>query len=208
FCSKLILLTLTLSPIIFFVSLFLARTGRDLTTLLIWGSGALFVLGVFVLGAGYWKGKQEWTLSGVILLVFMVLLFLAGGGKVHWIGAETTDVVITVLDAKTRQPIPNASVRLFGDIGGGIAQGKSDQEGRVQLSHRFTAIGTDSVARTTGWIYLWRTTVQIDADGYKQVQKPLSTFTEDSWGLYDLPLPMVGITLDSVSAIGDKMSDH
>jgi hypothetical protein len=199
FRSRLILVTFALSPIIFIISLFLARTGRDLTTLLSWGSGALFVLGVFVVAVGYWKGKPEWTLSGVVLLVLLVFLFLAGSTKVHWIGAETTDLVITVLDAKTHQPIPNASVRLFGEIGDpGISQGKSDDEGRVHLSHTFTAVGTDLAARRTGAIYLWRTTVQIDADGYKQVQKPLDRFADSSWDLYGLPLPVVEVRLNPV----------
>lgn len=66
--SKLILMTLALSPFILLGVIMHFRTGRDLSTEFLIGAGVLFVIGTGLVGIGCWKRKSHWPLSGVVLI--------------------------------------------------------------------------------------------------------------------------------------------
>jgi hypothetical protein len=187
-------LLLVCSPIIFFVSLVLARTGRDLTTVYFLGCGAFICLGVFVVTRR--RRRQVSIFAGCGLIVVVLLTSFAACSGIYWIGTETREVIFSVRDAETAEPIANALVvlrQLYDE--NRVLNGQTDVQGRARIRKMFTSVGTDSALQRTGAIYLWQDNIEVDADGYQPLREPLDKFVGSGWDLYGAPLPVIEVTL-------------
>jgi hypothetical protein len=187
---------LVLSPPLFLTCLFLGRTGRDLTTFWLAGCAALLSVGVFLIVVGILRRRREVILSGSGLLVILLVTFFCASTGMWWIGVETRELTIRVIDAETQKGITNASVLVLRRYGGeAVSKGMTDRDGEVHLVRTFTSIGTDSFVQKTGAIYLWQDSLEVNAEGYGKVGQPLDTFTGPSWDLYGSPFPTIEVRL-------------
>jgi hypothetical protein len=194
FVEGVLLVAAALAPLAFLVSVSCSSTGRDLAPLFHRGATLLFAMGVMLVVVGCWWGRRGWKWSGAASLVCLVLTVLASGSGMHYIGSETVTLEVTVRDAESRQPVPNASVRLFA-YKENTSSGPTDSAGRVSLKHALTTVGPVSLTRNTGCYYLWKETLEVEAEGSESISTRLTKFTEPVWNLYGPPLPALEVAL-------------
>lgn len=193
--SKAILVSVALAPLIFLGCIVYFRTGRDLTTVFLVGAAILLVVATGMMAIGYWKGKSQWTTSGVTALMLLLLPVATQCSGLYWYGQEATALTLLVKD-EGGTPISHALVRLFQHEDNERAtRGVTDAGGNVTLVHTFTAIGTDSLSQKTGVVYLWNVTLVVDAKGYVGIRERLDRYSPSVWDLYALPLPEVEVRL-------------
>jgi hypothetical protein len=195
-------LLVVVSPIIFLVCLILARTGRDLTTLFLFGCAGLFCLGAFLIVLGLCRNRRASTLTGSGLLLVLLLTFsvCATSSALAWMGVETRELTVSVRDADTTEPIPEATVLLHKlyEKDDGLKE-TTGPKGTARLVRKFTSIGTDSLIQRDGLIYLWQDALEVHAEGYRSLGEPLDKFAGRTWDLYGPPLPMIEVRLKKLN---------
>jgi hypothetical protein len=179
------------APLVFLGVLYLFRNGRDLTTIFLVGLAQFFCTAVVVTIVGYRRARPEWVNAGSLGMLASLLTFLLPGNSLHWIGASDATLTVVVTDADTGRPVTNATVRVLDGDGTTCSIGETGADGRLCLTHRFTAAGTTSSVCNTGCYYLWPETLQIDADGYQTARAPLEKHTGPFWRLHGPPVPVV-----------------
>jgi hypothetical protein len=189
------LVTLAIAPFLFLGVLSWACTGRDLTNLFLAGTSMFLVLGAGLVGSGWWFRRANWVTGGVGLLVSAGLCFGVAGSGIDWIGGQTAVLTVRVVDAHTGRPVPGATVCLSHSKESEPSVGRTDADGKVELSHGFMTVGMDTLVQRTGVYCLGWETLSVEADGYQALRGSLERYTGMDWDLYGLPLPTVTVRL-------------
>ncbi|MEX2122202.1 MAG: hypothetical protein WD847_21665 [Pirellulales bacterium] len=147
--------------------------------------------GLLLMAVAYRHRRSAFASGGVAVIAMSLVVGFTGGVSTKWIGRRTQVVVFTVVDVTTGQPVSDASVRLWGPymIPGGVA-GRTGMDGKIALTAKFPAIGSDRLFEKSGSIDLHGQFVEILADGYRPLQMPLDQFGATHWDLYGGPVPI------------------
>lgn len=188
---------LAVSPFIFLAVLLFASKGRNLTAVFHGGSVAFLCIGAALVFHGLLKrqSSQARLGAGVLGSMLLVLGVSAVFGEVGWIGSETRLLTIVVKEAGTENPVPDAVVRVVNSFVEASSEKRTDSDGKAEFNFSFTAVGTSSLSRNTGGIYVWAVTLNVDAAGYQEISERLDKFMETPQLLYGPPLPVVQVSL-------------
>jgi hypothetical protein len=101
--------------------------------------------------------------------------------------------LIKVLDAKTGQAIPGASVELTSAYEN-YGQKETDNEGKTRIEASLPASGNFSLFHRSGGVYLLGLKIKVESDAYEAGFLDLEE-KFGSWPLYGPPLPEIEIRL-------------
>jgi hypothetical protein len=191
------LVILPLAPFLFLALVSIARTGRNLTGLFFTGLALFLAAAILLIAIGSGQGRTGWQQSGFALLVALLAVFLWGATELLWIGASTIVVTVVVRDASTKQPIPNATVRLFREyekVDPDATEAHTDEKGTCVLNRRVTTVGVTSSVQEQGYYRLWDY-LKVDAVEYQGISEKLENFTVSTWPMYGPPIPVVVVDL-------------
>jgi hypothetical protein len=188
---------LVVGPFVFFATLYLFRTGRDLTWAFLAGCVLFFLVGVCFVVRGIRRRHHAWTISGIGLFVAILVSLLFCMDGILWVGSENVELTVHVADAETRQPITDALVRLSWDHDpeGPVSEGKTGADGMAKLRFRFWAYGCRTPVCDTGFVSFSKEALQVDAAGYQRLRQRLFEYAGRGRELHDPPPPPIDLML-------------
>lgn len=151
-------------------------------------AGGLLLLGTIALAV--FRPDWRWTAVAIGAAIILGLLAILASAAI-WDGERRLPVTISVVDQETGKPIPNATVRLQGSIlGAKQVVGQTDLAGSVTLLSNFPTSGTTSLVYETAFASVYDYEIAIDAQGYTPVNRPLWSYSPNTWEYrkYDLEI--------------------
>jgi len=165
--------------------------------------GLIFILllGVGLIVAGARRRGPASIFFGIILIIFA----LWGGASVCWVGHQTFVVPFEVIDAKSGDPISDASVRLSDNVAFATAAAETNSQGIAQVSTTFMAYGTDSFFTHNGVVRLTDHELHVSADGYREIRRNLAEHVGTaSWDLNAPESALVTVALEADKSAMDR----
>jgi hypothetical protein len=177
------LLTLALLTLLLLGLLILVSGGRDFS-LAFNGSLVLFL----IVGLRRGRVRDRLAVVGIAVLAYVSVELT----RIYWVGFQTIEVAVRVLDVDIGRPVPDASVWLgddpfvwlddatkewLGDARKAKPKGtvgQTDTEGRARLEHSFMAGGSEICVGVSGGPYLSGYTLKVEAAGYQGLQERLT----------------------------------
>ena len=122
--------------------------------------------------------SRKWWLLLVALVLGLLVFFLAWSTTLFWVGTREVTLDVVVVDARTKQPVENAEVRVYWEERNhGDSEGHTGSDGHVVLVQQFKAGGkrgwfseSGSVHFGYGWL------VEVSARDYQTSRRPLSDY--------------------------------
>jgi hypothetical protein len=151
------------------------------------------LLGVLAVYAGIRSHRRSASIAGTLVIVGAVVLIVVQSATVTaWSGSHELYVNVSVRDASTLAPIPNAKVELlhgpWSPFEGPLPDVKrafeviplkngtaltTDAHGHTSFSHRFCAYGIDGVFRKTGFVRTADAWLRVTCSGYVETYLPI-----------------------------------
>jgi hypothetical protein len=128
------------------------------------------------------------TATGIVLLTVTLVTFLGSSNVVAWVGSRALQVQVLVIDSKTLEPIPDATLQIlegpqwlfdrrlppdsseFTTVMSGL---RTDARGICRFTHRFSAAGMAGTFRHSSAIRTAGVWVRASADGFGTAFIPL-----------------------------------
>ncbi len=143
--------------------------------------------------------KRQLDLAVAAVICWLMVGLIAPSGECGS-GSYTVPITVTIVDARTKAPIPGAVVQVsVRRPVAGTAETGTDGVAKVRATLRYHTHSVNWPLRDSGtkaWVEFRSRSIRVDAEGYKPFCATLAdVMGADVWNYDELPLPPVEIEL-------------
>lgn len=187
---------LVLAPPIALTACFLFRTGRNLTLPFLFVQMLVFVASAILIVNG-WR-RRNYLHKGIGVVGILLAFGIGSLCIFEMMGVVVKEYtfVVRVIDESTGQAIPNVKVTFSEpENPHHVKTAMTDPIGRCTIDFCFMGGSNESLVCRTGAVWIGRTSVETEVEGYAATKTRLGLLLADTWSIHDPPPPSLEIRL-------------